>query len=73
MITSAKNTAAFAIVLAVISSPSFAKKMEPHTSAARATALRECNAEADKYSSAAWQTEQFTVYRDCMFAHGQID
>jgi hypothetical protein len=40
-------------------------------SGARAAAMEECNAEASKFSSAAWQTAQFAAYGTCMTAHGQ--
>jgi hypothetical protein len=41
--------------------------------AARAAALRECNAKAEKYSMSTWQSTQLHVYRTCMFAHGQME
>lgn len=70
MITSAKYTAAIAVAVALIGSPSFAGS---HMSKARAAALRECNAKAAKYSMNTWQTTQLHVYRTCMFAHGQME
>jgi hypothetical protein len=82
MITSAKYVAAIAIALAVISSPSFAKKRAPQISAsqaalqmtaARAAALRACNAKAEKISFFTRQAEQLSVYRTCMFNHGQME
>jgi hypothetical protein len=82
MITSAKYVAAVAVALAVISSPSFAKKRVrhigadpefPQISAARGAALRECNARAEKFSFSTWQIEQLAVYRSCMFDHGQME
>lgn len=82
MVTSAKYIAAIAVTLAVIGSPSFAKKRAPQfgaaqavpqMTAARAAALRKCNAKAEKYSMSTWQTEQFAVYRACMFDHGQVE
>jgi len=79
MMTSAKHVAATALALALISSPGFAKKRYPHIStapqmtAARAAALRECNAKAEKISFFSRQTEQFFVYRTCMFNHGQME
>jgi hypothetical protein len=70
MVISAKYVTVVALALAVISSPSFAG---PHMSKARVAALRECNAKAAKFSFHTWQTEQFAVYRACMFAHGQME
>jgi len=78
MVTSAKYIATIAVALAVISSPSFAKKRGadpefPQISAARGAALRECNEKARKFDDKTWQTEQFAVYRGCMFNHGQME
>jgi hypothetical protein len=39
--------------------------------AARSEAIRTCNAEAEKWNNRDWETTQLTVYRDCMFQHGQ--
>lgn len=39
-------------------------------SAARDEALHDCNVEASKFSSSAWQSAQITTYRVCMFEHG---
>ena len=82
MVTSAKYIAAIAAAIAVISSPSFAKKRAPQISApqaapqitaARAAALRECNAKVRPFEDRTWQTRQFAVYRSCMFDHGQME
>ena len=73
MITSTKYIAAIAVALALIGSPCLAKKGGPQMSAARAAALRECNAKAEKYSMSTWQSTQLHVYRTCMFAHGQLE
>ena len=73
MITSAKYIAAITVALALFASPCFAGDREPHMSAARAAALRECNAKAEKYSMSTWQSTQLHVYRTCMFAHGQME
>jgi len=70
MVVSAKCVTAVAVALASIGSASFA---ETPMSKARAAALRECNAKAEKYSMIAWQSEQLHVYRSCMFAHGQME
>jgi hypothetical protein len=40
--------------------------------ATKAEAIHACNTEAEKYSSAAWQTTQLAVYRTCMAKHGQM-
>ena len=37
----------------------------------RSEAIRTCNAEAEKWNNRDWETTQLTVYRDCMFKHGQ--
>ena len=73
MVTSAKYIAAIAVALAVISSPSFAKKHAPQMSAARAAAIHECNAKAKPFDEKTWLTEQLAVYRGCMFDHGQME
>lgn len=82
MVTSAKYIAAIAVALAVIGSPSFAKKRVrhigadpefPQISAARGAALRECNAKAKPFDDKTWLTEQMAVYRGCMFDHGQME
>jgi hypothetical protein len=39
--------------------------------AARSEAIQACNAEAGKWVYRDWQTTNITVYRDCMFRHGQ--
>jgi hypothetical protein len=41
------------------------------SSGARAAAMQECNAEASKFSNAAWESAQFAAYGTCMTAHGQ--
>ena len=81
MITSAKCIAA-ALALAVIGPPSFAKNRVrhisadlefPQISAARGAALRECNAKVENIRFSSRQTEQFAVYRVCMFDHGEME
>jgi len=37
----------------------------------RSEAIQACNAEASKWSYRDFQSTQLTVYRDCMFRHGQ--
>jgi hypothetical protein len=44
---------------------------EDHMSAARAQALRECNAVASHYPQYTWGDTEITEYRDCMAQHGQ--
>jgi hypothetical protein len=39
--------------------------------ATRDGAVRECTAEASKYSDAAWETTKSAVYATCMAEHGQ--
>jgi hypothetical protein len=38
---------------------------------ARAAAMQECNAAANKWSNSAWETTQFATYGTCMAEHGQ--
>jgi hypothetical protein len=82
MVTSAKYIAALALALAVLGSPSFAKKRIQHIgadsefpqiSAARGAALRECNKKAKPFDEKTWLTEQLAVYRGCMFDRGQME
>ena len=42
-------------------------------SAARAAALRECNARAAPYPEYDWGNLGSYLYRTCMFEHGQIE
>lgn len=37
----------------------------------RSEAIRACNGEANKWSYRDFQSANLTVYRDCMFRHGQ--
>jgi hypothetical protein len=56
MIAVKRHLAAFFLGLAVVAaaSPSFAQRAEEHVSAARAQALRECNAVASNYPQYTW-------------------
>jgi hypothetical protein len=73
MIAVKRHLAAFFLGLAVVAaaSPSFAQRAEDHMSAARAQALRECNAVASHYPQYTWGDTEITEYRDCMAQHGQ--
>ena len=42
-------------------------------SSKRATALRECNGKADKFSQYAWGNFSSDEYRACMAQHGEIE
>ena len=69
---------ALALLVGVTSSLSFAQtKPYPdnpeHISAARAAALRECNARAEKYLLHTWGNYQLYIYRACMAEHGQVE
>jgi hypothetical protein len=43
----------------------------PGVDAARAAALRQCNAKAEKYTIYTWGEVQLQVYRACMAEHHQ--
>jgi hypothetical protein len=72
MITVNKHLIALVLALAVagLASSSFAQASEYHVSAARAAALRYCNAQADRYYYER-TTTQISTYRACMFQHGE--
>ena len=72
MITLNKHLIALVLGLAVaaLASPSFAQASEYHVSAARAAALRYCNAQADRYHYER-TTTQISTYRACMFQLGE--
>jgi len=42
-------------------------------SAARATALRECSAISRQYLQRTYGVREITMYRVCMFQHGQVE
>jgi hypothetical protein len=67
---------AFGIVVAAAASPSYAQRHdgdEYRISAARAQALRECNARAAPYVNRDWGVIQGDIYRACMAEHGQME
>jgi hypothetical protein len=65
--------AALALGLVVTASASrgFAQESRIHVSAARAAAIRECNAQASKYLEHTWGDWEIQVYRECMAEHHQ--
>jgi hypothetical protein len=72
MISSIKQSAAVAAVLAITVSPCVAEK-GGGVSPARAKALHECNAKAEKYALYTWGEVQLQVYRACMAEHHQME
>jgi Tfp pilus assembly protein PilE len=62
---------AWGLALATLASPSFAQRSEQPVSAARESALRECNGAAEKYHNNHWGTTQLQMYRSCMAQHGE--
>jgi hypothetical protein len=75
MLTLKTGLAALALGLVVTASasPGFAHKRGFHISAARAAAIRECNARASKYLQATWGVTEIQVYRACMAEHHQVE
>jgi hypothetical protein len=73
MIRANKSLAALALGLALsaLATPSFAQRSEDGMSAARAAAIRECNAQAGKYKQYTWGDTEEDTYRACMAEHGQ--
>ena len=70
-----KHIAAIALALAVgvSAAPSFAKSRARTMSAARAAAMRECNAKAAPYILTTWDNWQLYIYRACMAERGQAE
>jgi len=67
-----------ALLVGAMSSPGFAQTKSyadnpEHISAARAAALQECNARAEKYLLHTWGNYQLYIYRACMAEHGQAE
>jgi hypothetical protein len=68
---------ALAAVMGVAATPGFARPPEwpvdgtEQVSAARAAALRECNARARPYVQYVWGVTQWQIYRACMAEHHQ--
>jgi hypothetical protein len=73
MLTMKRTLAGLALGLAVagLASPSFAQRSENRTDRARDAAIHDCSVKASKWSNTMWQTQQFTVYSNCMTEHGQ--
>jgi hypothetical protein len=64
----------FAIGVVAMASPSLAQRHDRSDSgvgAARAEALRECNARARPFLDKDWGENQSDIYRACMAEHGQ--
>ena len=64
-------TLALALMVAGSATPSFAQRVDHRGAAARDAAIHDRSVKASKWSNAKWQTEQFTVYSNCMTQHGQ--
>jgi hypothetical protein len=66
---------AFGLAIAAASTPSLAQHVDNNNgypvSAARAKALRECNARAQPYVQYDWGVGQTAIYRACMAERGQ--
>ena len=62
---------AFGLVLTASASRGFAQERGIHVGAARAAAIRECNALASKYPEYVWGDVEIYVYRSCMAEHHQ--
>jgi hypothetical protein len=59
-----------ALALGLLGKPAFAKAREVIGSA-RATAIHDCNIEANKFSPITQLPNQFAVYGTCIARHGQ--
>jgi hypothetical protein len=77
MTTTGKRLATIALAAAMgfAATPSFAQLIDGtvHMSAARAAALRECNARAQPYIQRDWGVTQLQIYRSCMAEHNQAE
>jgi len=72
-------------LLATIATPALATTAHPGTAQSprklymsapgegRDAAIRECTAEASKYSDATWESTKSAVYATCMNEHGQTE
>ena len=67
--------AAFVLALAVsaIATPSFAQRSEHNGAGERARVIEQCSREASKYKQTTWGSQEVTIYRACMGAHGQTE
>ncbi len=62
------------LALSAIATPSFAQRSEHNEAGgARTRAIEECSREASKYKQTTWGSQEVTVYRACMGAHGQTE
>lgn len=68
-----KYFAASLVLLTCLSTASAQTKKDLGVDAARAMALRECNAKAEKYAQYTWGDTQLQVYRACMAEHHQME
>jgi hypothetical protein len=75
MIIKNKHAAAITWMLAVtMTSPSFAQGSTVHMSAARASAIHECNVRARKFSTLpVWGNWELYIYRACVAEHHQVE
>ena len=62
---------ALGLVLSASASQGSAEERGIYVSAARAAAIRECNARASKYLEYVWGDVEIQVYRECMAEHHQ--
>jgi Tfp pilus assembly protein PilE len=71
-ITRTLSAVLLATVVSLAATPSYAwTDGTVHMSAARAAALRECNARAEPYIQRDWGVTQLQIYRSCMAEHHQ--
>jgi hypothetical protein len=70
-LTASVPALALGLALATLASSSFAQRSEQPMSAARESAIRECNGAAGKYYNSTWQTMQIHTYRSCMGQHDE--
>jgi len=62
----------FGFGLPQLTSSIHAQEVIHEISPARAAALRECNARAERYPLHTYGNDQLYVYRACMAEHGQV-
>jgi hypothetical protein len=75
MVSHKNGLAALALghVVMASASPGFAQERTDHISAARAAALRECNALASKHNEYTWGDTEIDEDRACMARHHQAE
>ena len=64
---------ALGLVLTASASQGFAQERGIVVSAARASAIQECNARSSKYLEYVWGDTEIQVYRECMAEHHQME